>query len=83
MFLSVNSAILKKHVIHTKTLISNSGRTFIAVVKGEQIVWVQFTQMAGSRTNALGWNAWYQPITIHLMYSKLTLFQIEFKIPLI
>ena len=29
------------------------GHAFIAVVNGERIVWVQFTQAAGSRTNAL------------------------------
>ena len=29
------------------------GHAFIAVVNREQIVWVQFTHAAGSRTNAL------------------------------
>ena len=29
------------------------GHALIAVVNGERIVWVQFTQAAGSRTNAL------------------------------
>ena len=43
--------------ITAKILISDSGHTFIAVVNGERIVWVQFTQMAGSGTNALGWHA--------------------------
>ena len=43
--------------ITAKILISDSVRTFIVMVNGERTIWVQFTQMAGSGTNALGWHA--------------------------
>ena len=42
--------------LHPVVLLQNidfQGHAFIVVVNGERIVWVQFTQAAGSRTNAL------------------------------
>ena len=49
-------------------LVSDSRSTLIVVISGEGAVWVQFTQMAGPRTNTMGWCTWCQNIPFHKQY---------------
>ena len=57
-----NSMLFLHPVMALLQNIDFRGHAFIVVVNGERIIWVQFTQAAGSRTNALGWHARCQNI---------------------